>query len=143
MLSERSIKIVSWLAILGGGFSVLSQIWLLIVGQLPIAIGPFLFLCLSVVGVVGGWLTLKNRLRGKKLLVLFYIPQLVSYDSHSFYWSFKTSIYLSYGWGANSAYQVGFNFYAFIMLILCLRILQGHKNLTRQASGTPQSGAPS
>lgn len=140
ILSSKHIKIISWLAIIGSAFTLILLVWALFAGQQTINFGSIIVVILIGVGAYGGWLTLKDEHLGKKLLVAFYAPQLISFYSQSFYFSFNTGISFSVNAGTSNGSAIGFNFYALVMLLLCIRMLREHDHLTRRSSKDAVNG---
>ena len=141
VLTNKHIKIISWLAILGAGVTPFLIAWAMFETGIVFNIGILISLAVITAGVYGGWLTLKNERLGKKLLVAFYAPQVISYFSQSFYFSFNSSISFSITGSTNNGSVISFNLFAFIMLLLCIRMLREHNRLTNHSSKDAVTGA--
>jgi len=141
--NPKLTKTVSWLAISGSGLSTIGIIWSLLSDQLGFNLSSFFVLWVTFLGVYGGVLLLKGDIGGGKLLTLFFLVQAPSYHSEAFFYSVQTSIAFIIKWGEVPGVVYGINFYALIMLAICIYLVRSEGALTSQGSGTPENGAAS
>ena len=143
MKYPKLTKTVSWLAISGSGLSAIGIIWFLLSDQLGFSLSSFFVLWVTFLGVYGGMILLKGDVGGGKLLALFFLMQVPSYHSEAFFYTVQTSIAFVIKWGEVPGLVYGINFYALIMLVICIFLVRSERALTSQGSGTPKIGAAS
>lgn len=131
-LSNNHIKAIGWISIAISIFGALLFFYTIIdvkenfLGTMPV-------LLLSLLGVYAGNETLKNNSKGKKLLAIFYGIQTVSIITPTFYIILNVGLSLGFHFTVETS-KVSINVVAFIMFLICLRMLREHKKLSQGKS---------
>ncbi len=137
-LSSTHIKIVSWLAIVSSGVGLYTFFYYAIFqGQgTNIGLWPIFFLCM--LGFYSGYLAIKNEIKGKKFLIIFFAIQLFQYSSPTVMVNFTAGISFFYSMTSGNG-TMGINIFAFVLFLLSIRMYNEHKSLTSSSSGTTKN----
>ena len=126
MLKNKHIKIISWVSIACSVVGVVVFLWLLVGYSQASNVAVWLILALSILGLYAGWDVLKGNKLGKKLLVIFWVIQIIQVTSPSFTFALNTGVSFFLSFGSDNT-VIGLNIFAFIMFLISIRALREHK----------------
>jgi len=131
-LSYKHIKAMGWISIIISILGALVFLYSVLEGTVSF-LGALPVLLLSLFGIYAGNETLKNTRKGKKLLSIFFAIQIVSVITPTFYIILNVGLSLGFHFTAGAS-KVSINVIAFIMFLICLRMLREHKHITQKKS---------
>ncbi|MCG7963146.1 MAG: hypothetical protein N0E54_10640 [Candidatus Thiodiazotropha taylori] len=134
-LSKKLIKAMGWITISISIFGIFVFLYFVAFKGQGSSVGPWPILLLSMLGIHAGRETLRNTHIGKKLLALFYAIQIVGIVTPKFYIVLNVGLSLGFHFMTDTS-RISINVVAFVMFIICLRILREHKHLASKPSGS-------